>query len=74
MPQHKKPHYIIQIVGGTGVNYGYIKKMYYQQGKYQLIREPQNAKKYQTFDAATADVDILVMYDISIRALIHEFY
>lgn len=74
MPQHKKPHYVVQIVGGTGITYGYVKKMLYQQGKYTLTRDKHSAKKYQTIDAAAGDIDILVMYDVSIRCLIHEVY
>ena len=70
MPQ--RGYYIVQIVGGTGISYGYIKKMYYQRGKYALTPNATLAKHYKTFDEAAADIDILVSYDISIRALVHQ--
>ena len=69
MPQ--KNYFYIEIVGGSNISYGYLKKMFYQHRKYQITSSPNAAKKYRTFEEAAADVDILVSFNISIRALIH---
>lgn len=60
MGNARKNGYIIEVTGGKARKY--VRAVNYSQETAACTAVKQNAKRYQTFDMATADVDTLIIW------------